>query len=86
MDLSYLLISWLPKVAGLIGGFGAYLTSTGDMTWGPLLTSLGVIMLGFVSRQDNKSSEDVKIKDPEVVVMVTPPEVVVTKHPRGSHK
>jgi hypothetical protein len=77
-------ISWVPKIGAAIGMIGGMLTANGETTYGPLLTSVGIFVVGLSSRQDGKTSEDVGITAPAVVIRVEPPIVVMEKTPTST--
>lgn len=60
-------VSWIPKLAGLIGSVGIVLTNNGEKEWGQLFTIAGFLLAGLSTRQDNKTSEDRKIKSSPAV-------------------
>ena len=71
--------SWIPKVGGSLSAAGTAIFFFAPV---PGIVMIGIgAALGFFTRQDNKSSEAVGIKSPEVVVVVEPPKVKVLQQP-----
>lgn len=69
--------SWVPQIGGLLSTVGLALTAGGQPFYGTILTQVGAAVTGLSARQNNKSSEAVGIKAPEVVIKVEPPIVKV---------
>ena len=72
-------VSYVPKIGAALSLAGGVLTTMGQPLWGTVLLSIGAGLTGLSSRQDGKTSEDVGIKDPEVIIKVEPPIIVREK-------
>lgn len=83
--------SWIPQLGGALSAIGLALTTGGQPFYGMICSQLGSAIGLLSARQNNKSSEAVGIRTPEVVVQVETPIIKVAQPlmpepPRGKPK